>query len=142
MKTIGLIIGAILSASASAQSFHNLEFSIKDINSSNGKLYVQLFKGEQNFNQNKAAASQIIPVQKGQTTLHFPNLTPGEYAIRFFHDENGDGTMATNLFGMPAEGYGFSNNAKPNMGPASFADAKFTVGPQGKSVTNFSKVIY
>ena len=35
--------------------------------------------------------------------------------------------MDRNLFGVPKEQFGFSNNAKGNFGPPSFEDASFTV---------------
>jgi uncharacterized protein (DUF2141 family) len=44
-----------------------------------------------------------------------------------FHDVNGDGRMNTNPFGIPTEPYAFSNNARGQFGPASWADAVFTV---------------
>lgn len=142
MKTMALLTGLILTTSISAQPFHHLEFSIQDVKSADGKIYVQLFKGEDNFNSNNAISAQIIPANQGDIKITFSNLTPGEYAVRYFHDEDNNGSMATNLFGMPSEGYGFSNNAKPNMGPASFEDAKFTVSAEQKHTQNFSKVIY
>jgi len=37
-------------------------------------------------------------------------LKPGKYAVRFYHDENLNQTMETNMVGKPTEGYGFSNN--------------------------------
>ena len=43
-------------------------------------------------------------------------------------DLNGDGEMNTNPFGIPTEPYAFSNNARGQFGPASWADAVFTVG--------------
>jgi len=49
----------------------------------------------------------------------------GEYAIKVFHDEDGDREMDTNFIGAPTEDYGFSNNARGNFGPASWEDAKF-----------------
>ena len=63
----------------------------------------------------------------GETASHFKDLAPGRYAIKAFHDVNGDGKMATNPFGMPTEPFAFSNNAHGNMGPAKWADAAFEV---------------
>lgn len=57
----------------------------------------------------------------------FPGLPPGRYAIKAFHDVDGDGKMATNPFGMPTEPFGFSNNARAAMGPPSWEQAGFEV---------------
>jgi len=106
-----------------------------------GKLYVQLFKGEENYQQGNAHNATIVKAKAGTTNVSFADVDQGEYALRFFHDQDGNGKMATNLFGMPTEGYGFSNNAKPNFGPVAYREIKFIVGSDEK-VTNKTEVIY
>ena len=44
----------------------------------------------------------------------FKNVPTGTYAIAHFHDAKLTGKMEKNLVGIPQEGYGFSNNAKPH----------------------------
>ena len=56
-----------------------------------------------------------------------PGLKPGRYAIRVFHDLDGDGKMGLNPFGVPTEPFAFSNDAKGMMGPASWDAAAFEV---------------
>ena len=58
-------------------------------------------------------------------------LKPGRYAVRAFHDVDGDGKLSVNPFGAPTEPVAFSNNARPMMGPAAWTDAAFEVGPGG-----------
>jgi uncharacterized protein (DUF2141 family) len=41
------------------------------------------------------------------------------------HDENRNGELDTNMFGIPKEGYGFSSGAKVMSAP-SFSDAVFS----------------
>ncbi len=72
--------------------------------------------------------------------VSFSDIEPGDYAIRYFHDENNNGAMDTNLFGLPVEGFGFSNNAKVNFGPPSYQQAAFKVAQQ--TVKNNSTVNY
>jgi uncharacterized protein (DUF2141 family) len=62
------------------------------------------------------------------------NLPFGDYAIKFYHDENGDNACNTNFLGIPSEGYGFSNNAKAFFGLPSFDKAKFTFDSTGMVV--------
>ena len=60
--------------------------------------------------------------------VDFDNLPDGEYAIALFHDINGNGKLdmkMNNLIGLPAEKYGFSNNAIPIMGAPDFETCKF-----------------
>ncbi len=44
----------------------------------------------------------------------FKNVPSGTYAIALFHDAKLTGKMAKNMLGIPQEGYGFSNDAKPH----------------------------
>ncbi len=67
-----------------------------------------------------------VPAVKGEVTLTFENVTPGEYAIMVMHDANDNKRMDMEPNGMPKESYGMTGNAMP-MGPPSFADAKFEV---------------
>lgn len=64
-----------------------------------------------------------------------PAPAPGRYGIKMFQDVDGDGQMATNIVGFPTEPVGFSNDAPIRLGPPSFADAGFAVGPAGASQT-------
>ncbi len=120
----------------------NIEFEISGINSNKGKLYIQLFKGEKNYLQGKSESASIVKAAKGSTKILFNNVDEGEYALRFFHDENDNGELESNLFGMPIEGYGFSNNAVPNFGPVSYKEIKFVVSPTDTKVVNKTSVIY
>ena len=66
--------------------------------------------------------SEIVE-KKAMWTVN--GLPFGEYAIKVFHDEDGDREMDTSFIGAPPEDYGFSNNARGTFGPASWEDAKF-----------------
>lgn len=117
-------------------------FEINGIKNDAGKIYLSLFNGKENYKNNKAQAWQIIKPETGAKTVVFSDLEVGEYAIKYFHDENDNRQLEVNLFGSPIEGYGFSNDAKPSYGPAKYEDMKFTVAEQEQTVTNTSTVIY
>lgn len=51
------------------------------------------------------------------------------------HDENTNGKLDTNWIGIPAEGYGFSNDAKALLGAPSFSDASFLYDGQNVDMT-------
>ncbi|NMP30022.1 DUF2141 domain-containing protein [Thalassotalea sp. M1531] len=123
-----------------------ISFQIQGINQnvsdSQTKLYVQLFKGQENYQQGKPAAATIVSAKAEKVTVTFNDIETGEYALRFFHDENNNGQLETNLFGLPTEGYGFSNNAKPNFGPVSYDEIKFQVTENEEKVVNTTSVIY
>lgn len=48
-----------------------------------------------------------------------------DYAVVLHHDENNDAIFQKNAIGIPEEGYGFSNNARPTLSAPSFDACKF-----------------
>ena len=119
----------------------NLVVSINSINSDEGKILAQVFKGKDNYKNGKAEASIIIPAKKGENSFSFQNLTDGEYAVRLFHDTNDNNNLDTNVFGMPTEGYGFSNKAVGNFGPAKYKDMVVHITNEKEVVTQV-KMVY
>ena len=91
-----------------------------------GKVMVALFNSEASYQSGQPVAAQAVDAS-GAVVAVFGDLPAGDYAVKAFHDVNGDGQMNTNPFGIPSEPYAFSNNAPANMGPASWSRARFTV---------------
>ena len=101
--------------------------TVENISDQKGYLYWSVFDSQ------LAYETDASPVLAGQgrviaETLRFTlhDLPPGAYAIKLFHDANGNGKLDSNLLGLPQEGYGFSNNAG-HFGPASFSEAAVLV---------------
>lgn len=61
-------------------------------------------------------------------------VRPGYYAVAVYHDQNGDRDFARSLVGLPAEGYGFSNDAPTRTGLPSFTAVRFQVPPEGRKI--------
>ncbi|HEX8660260.1 MAG TPA: DUF2141 domain-containing protein [Brevundimonas sp.] len=91
-----------------------------------GSVMVALYNSEASYGAGPAVAQAAISAS-GEVVARFENLPAGDYAVKAFHDVNGDGRMTTNPFGIPIEPYAFSNNAVGNMGPARWAAARFPV---------------
>jgi uncharacterized protein (DUF2141 family) len=68
-------------------------------------------------------------------SFEFSDIKPGKYAIAVIHDENCNGKLDTNMFGIPKEGYGFSSGAEVTMSAPSFSDAVFSYG---RTFSNFN----
>src|SRR5579864_7521145 len=62
-------------------------------------------------------------------------LPPGRYAASILHDENRNGKMDRDIAGIPLEGYGVTNNPKPSFRQATFKEARFTLPPEGATLT-------
>ena len=50
---------------------------------------------------------------------------PGFYAVAIYHDANSDHKFNRTVIGLPAEGFGFSNDAPAKVGLPAFADTRF-----------------
>lgn len=142
MKLIPLTTAIFALGFSSLIQAKQIDFEISGIKHDKGLLFVQLFKGAESYKNNKPVSQTAIKAEKGKVTVTFDDLAPGEYALRYFHDENGNAKLETNLFGMPQEGYGFSNNAQPDFGPAKYPQVKFLLSEQQEKVKNQSVVIY
>lgn len=55
------------------------------------------------------------------------------YAVVIYHDADGDGDWDRGPGGMPAEGYGFSNDAPTKFGSPAFDAVRFGVKPVGET---------
>ena len=114
-----------------------LTLTYNGIETQEGKVMGVLFDSEEAFNGKGAPVRQImLSADKAEIATQLEGLKPGRYAIKSFHDIDGDGKMGTNPFGMPIEPFAFSNNAVGNMGPAKWADAAFElkVGDNSHSI--------
>ena len=61
----------------------------------------------------------------GEAEACFAVSAPGTYAVVVYHDENDDHAFNRTLLGLPAEGYGFSNDAPAMAGLPAFRDVVF-----------------
>jgi len=126
---------AVLSLFTAAVNAGELTVTITDIRESQGTLMVSVVDSDAGWNsQAKPVAAQKLAAAKGEMTLKFGNLPPGQYAVQVMHDANDNNKLDTNFLGIPSEGYGFSNN--PNvMRRAHFDEARFEVGADAKTIT-------
>jgi uncharacterized protein (DUF2141 family) len=103
------------------------------IETQEGAIMVALFDSEAAFNGGAPVRVAMIPANAASVSTAFTGLAPGRYAIKSFHDIDGDNRMSTNPMGMPIEPFAFSNNARANMGPPTWADSVFEVSATANS---------
>jgi uncharacterized protein (DUF2141 family) len=125
-------------ATTVAVGSHTLTVTVSGIRSARGTIRAQLVKADLASGTAKGAGASIVAAVEGSTSLSFANLTDGEYAVQMFHDEDGDGQMKTNLFGIPSEGYAFSNAARAGFGPPKFSDMKVIVRANAVTIANMA----
>ncbi|MBE9511222.1 MAG: DUF2141 domain-containing protein [Bacteroidetes bacterium] len=112
-----------VSDTVSAQDrLFTLELEITALRSDEGKVAIQL------LNETEAVVKELYAeISGGECIVNLDSLSPGKYALKYYHDENENGELDTGLFGIPEEGYGFSNNARGKYGPPEFKEWLFVL---------------
>ena len=115
----------------------SLTVTIQQFKNSDGQVMVALYNKEEAFPKSPDKAVKLLnaPIQNKKAVIVFESLPPGEYAISVFHDENKNGKLDTNFFGIPKEGVGASNDARGHMGPPHYRDAKFIFSGNNMAIT-------
>jgi uncharacterized protein (DUF2141 family) len=114
-----------------------LHMRVVNLRNSNGQVICTLFDSPSAFpsDSSKAIRQITVPIKNDAAVCDFTGIAPGKYALVVFHDENGNGKFDRNWFGLPKEGYAFSNNVKPVFSPPSFNAAAFDYAGGDQSLT-------
>lgn len=125
-----VILSFVLSAgSAFGASAADLWIDIKEMRSGNGDVHVAVYADPKTFPSSRGMlADVIVPARSEGAEAVFTGLAPGTYALATYHDENGDHEFNQIFWGLPVEGFGFSNDAKVFFGPPDFEEAAVNVG--------------
>ena len=126
----GMLVFTNLTSVAFAQSFScpGIHVKVMDIRNSTGTVDCALFDSPVGFPievLHSATNIMVIRVRKTQARCDFEDIPPGTYALAVIHDENMNGKLDINFWGIPKEGYGFSNGAKGLLGAPTFSAASF-----------------
>ncbi|MBI5857346.1 MAG: DUF2141 domain-containing protein [Sphingobacteriales bacterium] len=110
-----------------APTGENIKISILNLRNNKGHVLVSLFNSSSGFpdRPENAVRKAQLAINNYSASVSFTGLPSGKYAVAILHDENDDLKMNTNFFGIPKEGYGFSNNVMGTFGPPSFSRAGF-----------------
>lgn len=103
-----------------------LEITVKNVSPVCGTVRVALYNRADQFMKKHYMIGEE-KVTGTMVTLLFDNLPAGDYAFSIFQDVNDNEELDTNMFGIPREPWGFSNNARGRFGPPDFEAAKFSV---------------
>jgi uncharacterized protein (DUF2141 family) len=102
-----------------------LQVAVVGLRDEQGQVSCNLFTDRQQYPRGDAFKEVRTSIHKDSALCVFTEVPAGKYAIVVYHDENDNGHFDRNAFGMPMEGYGFSNNAAPLFDAPNFAAAAF-----------------
>lgn len=123
---------AALVCGVSAASAASLTVQVTGVASNEGQVYVGLCP--RSFDEKSCTEGQRQPAKAGTMRFTFPNVPAGRLAIAVYHDTNGNGRLDKQIFGLPAEPYGFSNDVG-RAAPPSFEGALVTVSEPRSTVS-------
>lgn len=132
-----LLLAALLTLPqfAAAQTAPSLTVRFHGIETPTGRIMLSVYDDQRAFDEGGQPVRGVMATIEGDVAVAtFAGLPPGRYAIKAFHDIDGDGAMKTNPFGMPLEPYAFSNDAKPQGGPPRWAAASFDLPATGAAI--------
>ena len=119
------VAAVFVTAQAACPGIH---VQIQNIRNSTGTVDCALFESPKGFPTEvlrSATNVMVIKVRQTQARCDFADIPPGRYALAVVHDENMNGKLDTNAFGIPTEGYGFSNDVTGVFGAPAFSAASF-----------------
>ena len=106
--------------------FSTFTLVVEGVEDTVGEIRIAVFDSENRY-LDEPGYAKIVPVSDTMVEWQIDDLAYGQYAIAVYHDKNKNGKLDTNIVGIPTENYGFSNNARGKLGPASWGEAKFLV---------------
>jgi uncharacterized protein (DUF2141 family) len=109
-----------------------LYVDVQGVRSAKGRIEVTVYPDNAARFLKKGGSLYVgrVNAQAGRTRVCLQLPRAGNYGLAVLHDANGNRAMDKNFMGLPAEGFGFSNNPVL-FGLPSFAKVRFAVPRSG-----------
>ena len=122
LHALPLVLSSALALPTLPAHALDLTLEVLDVRSDQGLVAAALYAAPDSWMKQPLKGARSAAAA-GKVVLVFRGLEPGRYALSALHDENGNGRLDSNVVGMPLERYGFSRDARGQMGPPRFDDA-------------------
>ena len=151
LRWIAFAIATGISAiapTANAQTTRTATLSVEvtGLKNDQGQVCVSVVNNSEDFPNDTEAvvAKECVLAAEADTqsaiTVLFTDLEPSTYAVSVFHDENEDNQLNTATFGIPTEGFGFSQNPTVRTRAPRFQETAIFV--LGREVESEIEMIY
>lgn len=135
-----MLISTLLALAAPAEpdctgtpSATRLHVRVENVRSSRGLIAVTLYTDVRRKFLAKRGSLYVgrVPARQGRTDvcIHVPR--PGIYALAVYHDADSDRSFDRTSLGLPAEGFGFSNNPATFFGMPNFSSVRISIPRSG-----------
>ena len=112
-----------------AAGTYTLTVTVENVNKDGGNIGVLVFNSTRGWPEDRFAALKdiVVPAHPGTVTVTVPNLPAGDYALAIAHDVNRNHKVDRNMFGVPKEQWGMSNNPHATLKAPPFSAARFSL---------------
>jgi uncharacterized protein (DUF2141 family) len=134
--SLALLVLQLSAASPAAAPTAALTIKVEGVSPEGGDIRVALYD-RSSWEGEKGApiAGAVVPATPRETIVVLRDLKPGVYGVKLFQDFNRNGEFDFTWLGLPAEYYGFSNDARATFRQPGFDRAKFTLAPGARTIT-------
>jgi uncharacterized protein (DUF2141 family) len=135
IASLALALSSLAAAGTAAAA--DLRITVENIRGDEGKVLVGLFDKAESFPKEVARGQAVAAAQRdaqGKLVFVFPGIAAGTYAVSAIHDRDDNGKLTTNVMGVPAEPYGFSDKGSTVFGPPTFADVAISLPAEGAAI--------
>jgi len=134
-RFIAFALASALSLPAAARAA-DLTVKLTGAKNAEGAVSAAVYASKEAFpKEGQQVAAFREKASTGTVSVTFHDLPPGRYAVTAFHDENNNGKLDRDATGIPAEGYGVSNDARELLSPPYWDKASFELGAEPRTVT-------
>jgi len=106
---------------------NNVKVVFEGVRSAKGKIVLAMFKDQEGFKTRNPVKRIELNKDELERNEIMLSLDMGIYGISVLDDENNNNKMDYNLFGMPKEGFGFSNYNHKGLSKPHFDKFKFEI---------------
>ncbi|HEY9034033.1 MAG TPA: DUF2141 domain-containing protein [Pseudomonadales bacterium] len=137
-KRFGLLVLLCQASLCVASTSHSLTLQLDQLRSAEGHIRLALYAASAPDWQAEPLRLAEIAASgqddQGRLLYQLQDLPAGDYAIRLYHDENGNGQLDRNAQGIPLESFAFSGRWPPEVIIPLPAQAAFAVPVDGPLV--------
>ena len=126
MKKIAAL-ASLLALAAPTVWAASVELTITGVETASGEILIGVYDSETGWKTDASIAEVQADAVEGTVTVTLDGLPEGDVGIKLYHDVDSNGELKRGNFGIPAEPYGFSNDAPVRFGPPSWSAAKFAI---------------
>lgn len=137
---LGLLFALLLAAPALADEVcegtraagaSRLTVQVNGIRSARGDVAITVYPDDRRRFLSKGGKLARVRVKAASTVRACFWLPPANYEVAVYHDANGNQDFDRTLVGLPAEGFGFSNDPETRIGLPPISAARFRL-PSGE----------